>query len=288
MLPFGLAPRINAISRIQGDARWCVTLLTSRDREAVETLANDAELTNTRRKALQKQVQQAVEAELQYYDLDRDPVIVLAGDTWPAGVLGPVAGQIAQSYGHPVVLLSREADGLASGSARSVAGIDLYSLVASQTNLLTGFGGHPLAAGLRLPTAHIDCFRDGINHTFRQQYHLPTPSLAIDLCLTASQLNRTTFDQLKRLEPYGMGHPYPRILVKGAHLHGRYNKNLADAAGQKVSYVRTFLTLQDDTGPIDGVWWGHYSYELPQESVDVVVELDFFMNSRHACNPRCG
>ncbi len=278
---FGLAPRINAVSRIQGDARWCVTLLTSRDNTIVESLANEAELTNTRRKALQKQVQQQVEAQLQHYDLDRNPVIVLAGDTWPAGVLGPVAGQIAQSYGHPVILLSTDAEGLASGSARSVAGIDLYSLVVSQADVLTGFGGHPLAAGLRLPATYLDCFRDGINHTFRQHYHLPTPSLAIDLCLTASQLNRATFDQIKQLEPYGMGNRYPRILVKGARLQGRYNRNLQDASGQKVSYVRTVFTLRDDTGQIEGMWWGHYSYELPQESVDVVVELDFFVNSRN-------
>lgn len=283
---FGLAPRINAISRIQGDARWCVTFLTSRDRDTVLPLANEAELANTRRKELQKQVQQQVEAQLQHYDLDRNPVIVLAGETWPPGVLGPVAGQIAQSYGHPVILLSLDAEGRASGSARSVAGIDLYSLVASQADLLMGFGGHPLAAGLQLPTAHIDCFCDGINHTFRQHYHLPTPSLAIDLCLTASQLNRTTFDDLRQLEPYGMGNRYPHILVNGARLQGRYQKNLEDATGQKVNYLRTFFTLHDDTGQIEGVWWGHYSHELPQGSVDVVVELDFFTDSRRRWRPQ--
>lgn len=107
-ISFGLGPRINAISRIQGDAHFCVELLTSRDVDRCRQLAEDTDLANTRRKALQRDVVQQVRARLAQLDLSTTRIIVLADSQWSVGILGLVAGQIAQEYGRPTILLSYE------------------------------------------------------------------------------------------------------------------------------------------------------------------------------------
>lgn len=153
-ISFGLGPRINAVSRIHGDASFCVELLTSRDRSRCHELASETELANTRRKELQKNTINQVQKKLQRIDLSTTSVIVLEDPSWQGGVLGLVAGQIAQEHGRPTILLSASEDETgvvyARGSARSVNGIDLYQLVKSQEHLLHRFGGHPFAAGLSL------------------------------------------------------------------------------------------------------------------------------------------
>jgi len=105
-ISFGLGPRINAVSRIQGDAHFCVELLTSRDRDRCRQLAEQAELLNTRRKALQKDILGQAIAKLAELDLSTTHVIVLAEVGWPVGILGLVAGQLAQQTGRPTILLS--------------------------------------------------------------------------------------------------------------------------------------------------------------------------------------
>ncbi|MEH2330045.1 single-stranded-DNA-specific exonuclease RecJ [Nostoc sp.] len=107
-ISFGLGPRINAVSRIQGDASFCVELLTSRDVKRCNELAEVTELANARRKSLQKDVQAQVAQKLTQLDLSTTSVIVLEDAQWPAGVLGLVAGQVAQETGRPTILLSTE------------------------------------------------------------------------------------------------------------------------------------------------------------------------------------
>ena len=172
-ISFGLGPRINAVSRIQGDASFCVELLTSKNVERVNQLAEETELANTRRKSLQKDVQQQVNDLLERMDLSTTSVIVLEDPQWAVGVLGLVAGQVAQQTGRPTILLSTDTEGqtgLARGSARSVNQVDLYQLVKDQANLLHRFGGHPFAAGLSLPIENIPLFTDAINQRGESGY----------------------------------------------------------------------------------------------------------------------
>ncbi|MBU7581429.1 MAG: DHH family phosphoesterase [Nostoc sp. TH1S01] len=118
-ISFGLGPRINAVSRIQGDASFCVDLLTSRDAKHCNQLAEETELANTRRKSLQKDVQAQVAQKLIQLDLSTTSVIVLEDPQWPAGVLGLVAGQVAQETGRPTILLSTELAGEHTSTALS-------------------------------------------------------------------------------------------------------------------------------------------------------------------------
>ena len=285
-ISFGLGPRINAVSRIQGDAHFCVELLTSRDIQRCRDLAEATELANARRKALQKDVAQQVTAKLAHLDLSTTSVIVLWDEQWSAGVLGLVAGQIAQEYGRPTILLTTEQPvtdsgqtTLARGSARSVNQIDLYQLVKDQEHLLHRFGGHPYAAGLSLEIKNLPLFTQAINQRSRQQIgdvSAIAPSLQADLTVTVQELGANLYQELRLLEPCGMGNPIPKLLIKNCWFEVGKNRNIQDWKGQTVRYIQTRFTILDDSGSVKfpGVWWGHYSYEIPQGRCDAIVELE--------------
>ncbi|MGL5083599.1 MAG: single-stranded-DNA-specific exonuclease RecJ [Microcoleaceae cyanobacterium] len=284
-ISFGIGPRINAVSRIYGDAKFCVELLTSRDRTRCMKLALDTEIANSRRKALQKEVVRDVERKLEQLDLSTTGVIILTDSQWPTGILGLVASQVAQQYGRPTILLSIEegtqAVKLARGSARSVGGIDLYELVSSQAHLLHRFGGHPFAAGLSLNVENLPLFTDGINRQLRATFNhsgaLIEPHITVDLVCTVAELSKELFQELKLLEPCGMGNPAPKILINNCWFTDLHNANQQDIRGAKVSYIKTTFNLWDDSTAMGfpGVWWGHYTDEIPAERCDILVELDF-------------
>jgi len=279
-ISFGIGPRINAVSRIHGDASFCVTLLTSSDEKHCRKLANDAELANARRKALQRDVAGQVQQQLEQVDLSTELAIVLADPQWPVGVLGLVASQIAREYGRPTFLLNITND-IARGSARSVSSLDLYALMQQQADLVDRFGGHPMAAGLSLPAASVPLFREGINRQLRQQGFSPDQVLQTlnqaDLVVTVAELGQDLFRELKLLEPCGMGNPVPKLLVENCWFTAAKHFNIKDSQGQKLRYIYTKFQLCDDTNPngFPGVWWEHYAYELPGDRSDAIVELDY-------------
>ncbi|MEI2578370.1 single-stranded-DNA-specific exonuclease RecJ [Scytonema sp. PRP1] len=293
-ISFGLGPRINAVSRIQGDASFCVELLTSRDQNRVKELAEVTELANTRRKSLQKDVAYQVAQKLSKMDLSTTSVIVLEDPQWAVGVLGLVAGQVAQDTGRPTILLSTEGVGageessqspipnpqfLARGSARSVNSVDLYQLVKDQAHLLHRFGGHPYAAGLSLPVENIPLFTEAINQRLRQSLGgaTLTPTVQADLAVTVADLGKELFLELKLLEPCGMGNPVPKLLIENCWFENAWHRNQQDSQGKKVQYIKAEFDIRDDStrSPFPGVWWGHYKDELPLGRCDCIAELDY-------------
>ncbi|MBW4658764.1 MAG: DHH family phosphoesterase [Drouetiella hepatica Uher 2000/2452] len=300
-ISFGLGPRINAISRIQGDARFCVELLTSRDKSRCYHLATDTELANARRKILQRDLLRQVKARLAHLDLSTTHAIVLADSQWAIGVLGLVAGQVAQEYGRPTILLSfeerlsveesedegredEESEGkvhLARGSARSTHQIDLYQLVQQQAHLLHSFGGHPFAAGLSLPVKNIPLFAEALNRQLRQQAAIASTTLQADLTVTVADLiqeeGKALFAELSLLEPCGMGNPMPRLLIHNCWFTRLWHRKIKAALGDPDGYIKTEFEIWDESSDrgFPGIWWGHYKDEIPSGRCDAIVELDF-------------
>ncbi|MFM7406022.1 MAG: single-stranded-DNA-specific exonuclease RecJ [Cuspidothrix sp.] len=285
-ISFGLGPRINAVSRIHGDASFCVELLTSRDIQHCQQLAEETELANSRRKSLQKDVQTQVNKKLSQLDLSTTSVIVLEDPQWAGGVLGLVAGQIAQETGRPTILLSTEKKengtdsslSLARGSARSINSVDLYQLVQEQAHLLHRFGGHPFAAGLSLLVENIPLFTTAINQKLRQSLggiNL-TPTVQADLVVTVADLGKDLFLELKLLEPCGMGNPIPKLLIKNCWFENTWHRKSEDLKGKQVQYIKTDFDIRDDStkNPFPGLWWGHYKEELPLGRCDCIAEID--------------
>ncbi|WP_417040483.1 single-stranded-DNA-specific exonuclease RecJ [Cylindrospermopsis raciborskii] len=285
-ISFGLGPRINAVSRIHGDGSFCVELLTSRDIKRCCQLAQETELANSRRKSLQKDVQEQARKKLGELDLSTTHVIVLVDSQWPGGVLGLVAGQIAQETGKPTILLSTDSldskTNLARGSARSINSIDLYQLVQKQAHLLHRFGGHPFAAGLSLSVENIGLFTDAINQQFRLSVggiNL-TPTVQADLVVTVADLGRELFLELKLMEPCGMGNPVPKLLIKNCWFENISHEKIQDYQGNKIQYLKTKFLMGDDSSQqrFPGIWWGHDKNDLPQGRCDCIVEIDINNN----------
>ena len=323
-ISFGIAPRLNAISRIHEDPGVLVEFLTSTDQKRVDQLGEQVELANTRRKALEKDTIAQVKKQVALLDLSTTQVIILADSQWQVGILGLVAGRIAQEYGKPTILFHTEElpiaplfeaatpnsekinpidnnfTALARGSARSFGGIDLYELVASQAHLLHNFGGHPFAAGLSLPVENIPIFTATINQQLRQKIGLSGNFNLInnsrnqpDLVVTVAELGLELYQELKLLEPCGMGNPAPKLLIKNCRFNSIRNANIYDIKSKKVAYLKTEFNLWDDTNKIGfpGVWWGHGRDELPQEieekdtllqsNIHAIVKLD--CNNHEKC-----
>ncbi|MBD2329453.1 single-stranded-DNA-specific exonuclease RecJ [Alkalinema sp. FACHB-956] len=285
-ISFGIGPRINAVSRIQGDAHFCVELLTSSDAAQCRQLAEQTELANTRRRALQREVAEQVLARVRQLDLSTTQVIVLWDEQWPPGVLGLVASQVAQEFGRPTILLSTESTAertagdlpIARGSARSANQIDLYELVQDQAHLLHRFGGHPYAAGLSLVVENLPLFAEAINQRALQSLadRVGPRPLQADLQVTVAELGLDLYRELRCIEPCGMGNPPPQLLLKDVWFTQATHRNLTDRQNKKVTYIRTTFRLCDETCPegISGSWWGHYKEELPTGRCEVLVELE--------------
>jgi single-stranded-DNA-specific exonuclease len=290
------------VSRIYGDASFCVELLTTRDRHRANELAQDTESANSRRQSIQKDVDKQVQQKLDRLDLSTTGVIVLQDPQWPAGVLGLVAGKVAQEYARPTILLSTDSGNsqaenpeniplfndsasntpltLARGSARSVKSIDLYELVKEQEHLLHRFGGHPFAAGLSLPVQNVPLFTEAINRLLKEKMGaiggLGMPVVQADLRCTVAELGQNLFKELKVLEPCGMGNPVPLLLIENCQFQKVWNAK-KDKTGRKTEYIKTEFQIVDESSEtgFPGLWWGHYKEELPTVPADAVVELDY-------------
>ena len=158
---FALAPRLNALGRL-GDANAAVDLMLTQDEVRGRVLALQLEGLNTQRRLLTAQVYRAAEEQLVADPaLLRQPILLLEQPSWPGGVLGIVASRLVERYRKPALLLSRGADDVWRGSARSIEGLHITQAIAANREKLLGFGGHPMAAGLSIHDENLPDFRRG-------------------------------------------------------------------------------------------------------------------------------
>lgn len=205
-LAFGLAPRINAAGRM-GDAARALELLLTDDDETAEGLASVLCNENIRRQSLEKQIYTEAEKMVEKYGYKHNRVIVVAGQDWHGGVIGIVASRLADKYGRPAIVLS-VTDGIANGSARSVSGFSIYDALCECSYLLSKFGGHEMAAGLTLYESSIDSFRNAIND-FAARIPRSLPEIKLDCKLNPAALSVDLAEELKVMEPFGVGNPTP-------------------------------------------------------------------------------
>ena len=255
---------------------------------AAKTLATQAEMANTRRKEIQELVLRQAKQQTEAVDLSTTSVLILCNPQWQGGVLGLVASQVAQEFGKPTILLSFDRQqNLWKGSARSARGIDLYELVQSQGPLLHRFGGHPFAAGLSVRPANLELFEIGINQKARQllgaKFSDPPP-LQVDLVVAVADLGKALFQELKYLEPCGLGNPVPKLMVTNCSLEVTHFQKLRDKYNRKLNYFKTTFSLWDHSGDIEGTWWGGHPDDLLQgDGLDVVLELDYSSVTQKYC-----
>ena len=258
---FTFAPRLNALGRL-GDANPSVELLLSHDPVRARVIATQIEGLNSQRRLLTNQVFEAAEAQLRETpELLSEPAIVLTNPNWPGGVVGIVANKLVERYRKPAILLNQSENGILRGSARSVEGLHITEAITTQKDLLLGFGGHPMAAGLALEAWKLPDFRRGLGRAIEAQLGRVVrqePTLQIDAWLRLEEIDLPFAELLEALAPFGAGNP---SLTFGTH---RVSLRSVATIGKNREHLR--LTVEDENQNIQSVlWWGGAGSELPEE-----------------------
>ncbi len=212
---FRLAPRLNAAGRF-GEAAKGIELLTTTDVTRAENLATYVHELNVRRGTEERSILLAATKQaLEQFDPEADAALVLADRGWNAGIVGIVAGRLAERFHRPVVVIAQGAhEGLvASGSVRSVPGFDVHAALMPCRELLVSCGGHAAAAGLRVDEHRIDAFREAFvaEVAARMPASLRRAQLSLDGETTLAGLSLHAVEQIEQLAPFGQGNRRPML-----------------------------------------------------------------------------
>ncbi len=210
---FGIAPRINAAGRL-GQARLAVELLTTESESRATELAEYLDQLNENRKSLERKIYLAARKQaIEDFDPEGDSALVLADRNWHAGVIGIVAGRLAERFHRPVIMISLDEAGSRPGvgSARSVPGFDLYAGLAECQSHLVNWGGHRAAAGLKIEEAQLDAFRASFCEHASEALtdEMRVAELEIDAEAPLSSFTLKTVGQIELLAPFGQGNTRP-------------------------------------------------------------------------------
>ncbi|MGI4740171.1 MAG: single-stranded-DNA-specific exonuclease RecJ [Janthinobacterium lividum] len=285
-LVFGFAPRINAAGRM-GDAHRAVNmLLASTQQEARYTAEVVDHMNQERRLSDARTTLEALALIADDPEGATSPATVLYQAHWPQGVLGIVASRCLDQYYRPTVILT-ERDGLATGSARSVAGFDVHEVLEACAPLLRQFGGHKAAAGLALPIENVPAFREQFMREVAARLpagQQPVRPVDVDAVLDFTQLTEEFLSQLSYLEPYGPGNPAPVFASRGLRAVPGSVRPVGQAGHLKIRL------MQPERSPglvLEGIGFGlgHYLprlLEAPEASLSAcyVLEMNDFRGQR--------
>lgn len=232
-LGFLLGPRINAGGRL-GDSSLGARLLSSDDPGYCWPIAEQLDLLNAERKAVEDSV---LEAALAAGEAQEGPVVLVDGEGWHAGVIGIVASRLVERTGRPACVIGWEADGTGKASGRSLPGVDLGQAVinARQAGLLLAGGGHAMAAGFTVERDRLTDLHAFLNERLGEAITgaKKEASLTLEGALSVDGANAALADTVEQLGPYGPGNPEPRFCIQNAQVA------FADTVGE--SHVRARL-----------------------------------------------
>lgn len=220
-LVFTLAPRINAAGRI-GHATMAVELLLAPDAASAEQFAERLNKTNTDRKDIDLvMTQQALDMVASRPDWEKRNSTVVFDTSWHKGVVGIVASRLIEKYYRPTIVLTAT-DGMATGSARSIKGFDVYEAIEACSDLLVQFGGHKYAAGLTLKAENVDAFREKFEEVVsaRISPEMMIPEIEIDAPLSLNAIDGKFFRILKQFAPFGPGNMNPVFFTDAVNDRG--------------------------------------------------------------------
>lgn len=249
---FKIGPRINASGRMQ-NGKEAVALLVENDYQVAQELASRINLYNEQRKDLDRMMtEEAYQQAKQMPGIDEKKAVVIYNEQWHKGVIGIVASRLTEQYYRPAVVLTR-ADGLATGSARSVSGFDVYAAVQSCADLLENFGGHTYAAGLSMKVEHVPEFTRRFEeyvekHILDEQTR---PAMDIIGSLDFKDINFDFYRQLRKFSPYGPGNERPVFCSYGVFDYGT-----SKVVGRGQEHVKLELVDGKSSHVMNGIAFG--------------------------------
>lgn len=252
---FKIGPRINASGRMQ-NGKEAVELLVEKDYQAALEKAGCINLYNEARKDLDKQMtDEAFKQVEQLPGLDDRRSVVIYNESWHKGVIGIVASRLTEQYYRPAVVLTRS-DGVATGSARSVSGFDVYKAVQSCSDLLENFGGHTYAAGLSMKVENVPEFAERFE-AYVQKHIMDTQTeatLAIDAYLDFKDVTFKFYQQLKRFAPFGPQNERPVFCTRRVYDYGT-----SKVVGRGQEHIKLELVDNKSNNVMNGIAFGQSS-----------------------------
>lgn len=255
---FTMGPRLNAAGRMDS-ADPAVHLLLSENEEEAAEWAGRIDTLNQSRKNIVKELTETAVKQVEDKRYFENEVIITGGEGWNEGVIGIVASRLVETYHHPVIVLSINAETkTAKGSARSIEGFNMFEHLSRQRPLLEKFGGHEMAAGLSMNVENIESLRTELCRQAASVLDPSAyvPSASIDLQVPLSDITVAALEDLSTLAPFGMANPKPVFLLEDVEI----------TAFKKIGSDKTHLklSLEQAGSRLDGIAFqkGHLADQM--------------------------
>lgn len=249
---FKIGPRINASGRME-NGKMSVDLLVEKDYFVALQQAHQIDEYNEQRKDIDKQMTEEANQIVARLESQRHQSgIVLYDENWKKGVIGIVASRLTEMYFRPTVVICRDGE-LATGSARSVTGFDVYEAIKSCRDLLVNFGGHTYACGLTLRWKDVPEFRRRF-HEYLEKHILPTqiePTIDIDAEIDFKDITKRLHADLKRFAPFGPSNTKPIFCTRGVYDYGT-----SKVVGRDQEHIKLELVDSKSSDVMNGIAFG--------------------------------
>ena len=270
---FKIGPRINASGRVQNGTET-VDLLVEKDMQKALAEAIHINEYNDQRRDIDKQMtEEANQIVARLESQEHQSAIVLYGEGWKKGVVGIVASRMTDMYFRPTVVLSCN-DGIASGSARSVAGYDIYDAIKSCRDLLENFGGHTYAVGLTLRVENIPEFRRRFQQYVSEHIGVRQTEATIDIDAEVDfkDITKKLLNDLKKFAPYGPENPKPLFCTRGVYDYGT-----SKVVGKQQEHIKLELVDSRSSNVMNGIAFGQSQaarYIKSKRSFDICYTIE--------------
>ena len=270
---FKIGPRINASGRVQNGTET-VDLLVEKDFQRALAEATHTNKYNEQRKDIDKQMsEEANQIVARLESQEHQPAIVLYNEGWKKGVVGIVASRLTDMYFRPTVVLSCN-DGIATGSARSVAGYDIYDAIKSCRDLLENFGGHTYAVGLTLRMENIPEFKRRFQAYVSEHIHIEQTEATLDIeaDIDFKDITKKLHNDLKKLAPHGPENPKPLFRTRGVYDYGT-----SKVVGKQQEHIKLELVDSNSSNVMNGIAFGQSQsarYIKSKRSFDICYTIE--------------
>ncbi|MDR0795260.1 MAG: single-stranded-DNA-specific exonuclease RecJ [Tannerella sp.] len=271
---FKIGPRINASGRMM-NGKEAVELLLAKNKEIAKEKSENINQYNEDRRELDKRITDEANAIInEIQNIEDQKGILVYNPEWHKGVIGIVASRLSEKYYRPSVVLTKSSE-LITGSARSIAGYDIYKTIEACRDLLENFGGHTYAAGLSLKEENLEAFTKRFMQLTASEIDSEQmmPQIDIDQVIDLKDINMRFMNELKRLNPFGPNNEKPVFCSLRLQDYGT-----SRLVGKEQDHLK--LEIYDDRsngGPVHGIAFGmhkHFSYIKDGQPFDICYTVE--------------
>ena len=272
-ITFKIGPRINASGRME-NGKESVDLLVEKDYAHALKVSEQINEYNEQRKDIDKQMTDEANQIVERLENQKhQSSIVLYDEGWKKGVIGIVASRLTEIYFRPTVVITRDGD-LATGSARSVAGFDIYAAIKSCRDLLLNFGGHTYACGLTLKWENVKLFQSRFQE-YVDKHIMPEqtePILHIDASLEFREITKKLHSDLRKFAPFGPGNTKPLFATEEV-----YDFGTSKVVGRQQEHIKLELVDSKSNNIMNGIAFGQSAaarYIKSRRSFDIAYTIE--------------